>query len=127
MGACRKDLLEDASGDVDTHWWGASQIYVSSDDLVYGDVPFVDVVYSLGTENLGALTLHNYPYHLQNLRPQDSGARPTSRQWRSSRARRSSLLRVRAPARNECTANIHLNGLATAEKRHPLLYRGPHA
>ena len=40
---------------------------------MYADVPFVDVVYSLATENPGALVLHNYPRHLQNLRRQDSG------------------------------------------------------
>jgi Animal haem peroxidase len=41
--------------------------------LLYADVPFLDVVYSLGTEHPGALALHNYPRHLQNLRRQDSG------------------------------------------------------
>ena len=40
---------------------------------VYEQVPFIDVVYSLGTDNPGALALHNYPRHLQNLRRQDSG------------------------------------------------------
>jgi len=48
---------------------------VSADNthLLYDDVPFLDVFYSLGTQNPGALALHNYPRHLQNLRRQDSG------------------------------------------------------
>ena len=49
------------------------EVAASSTHLVYADVPFVDVVYSLATENPGALVLHNYPRHLQNLRRQDSG------------------------------------------------------
>ena len=40
---------------------------------LYAEVPFDDVVYSLGTENPGALALHNYPRHLQDFRRQDSG------------------------------------------------------
>jgi hypothetical protein len=49
------------------------EVAASNTHLLYADVPFVDVVYSLGTENPGALALHNYPRHLQNLRRQDSG------------------------------------------------------
>jgi Animal haem peroxidase len=49
------------------------EVAARSTHLVYGDVSFIDVVYSLATENPGALVLHNYPRHLQNLRRQDSG------------------------------------------------------
>jgi hypothetical protein len=49
------------------------EVSASNTHLLYADVPFVDVVYSLGTEHPGALALHNYPRHLQHLRRQDSG------------------------------------------------------
>jgi Animal haem peroxidase len=49
------------------------EVSASNTHLLYADVPFVDVVYSLGTLNPGALALHNYPRYLQNLRRQDSG------------------------------------------------------
>ncbi len=45
------------------------EVAASSTHLVYADVPFIDVVYSLATENPGALVLHNYPRHLQNGAP----------------------------------------------------------
>lgn len=34
---------------------------------LYDDVPFADVVYSLGASHPGALVLHNYPTHLRKL------------------------------------------------------------
>jgi Animal haem peroxidase len=49
------------------------EVAASNTHRLYAEVPFVDVVYSLGTENPGALALHNYPRHLQNLHRQDSG------------------------------------------------------
>jgi hypothetical protein len=49
------------------------EVSASNTHLLYADVPFPDVVYSLGTENPGALVLHNYPRYLQNLLRQDSG------------------------------------------------------
>jgi hypothetical protein len=39
---------------------------------VYADVDFSDVVYSLGTMNPGALTLHNYPAGLRKLVKEES-------------------------------------------------------
>ena len=40
---------------------------------VYREVAYCDAVYSLGTSHPGAITLHNFPRHLQELTRQDSG------------------------------------------------------
>lgn len=49
------------------------EVSASNTHHLYAEVPFVDVVYSLGTLSPGALVLHNYPRYLQDLRRQDSG------------------------------------------------------
>jgi hypothetical protein len=49
------------------------EVSANNTHRLYVDVPFVDIVYSLGTQHPGALVLHNYPRHLQDLRRQDSG------------------------------------------------------
>ena len=49
------------------------EVAASNTHLLYADVPFVDVVYSLGTKIPARSFLHNYPRHLQDLRRQDSG------------------------------------------------------
>ena len=40
---------------------------------IYREVSYCDAVYSLGTSHPGAITLHNFPRHLQTLTRQDSG------------------------------------------------------
>ena len=40
---------------------------------LYDEVSYCDAMYSLGTSHPGAITLHNFPRHLQTLTRQDSG------------------------------------------------------